>query len=1081
MSKHIKKLFDYNKEVTHIVQVADIHIRLVQRHEEFRLVFDKFYKELEKTPKSTIVVVVGDLTHSKTDVSPEVIKLTSEFLVNTSKIRPTIVTKGNHDMSVSNLHRMDVLHPIMNMISNENLYYMDDTTPVQVGSNLNIYHYPFWVSPSKFIKPTKETGKKNICLFHGPVYKSVTDVGFTITIRHFHSSMFDGFDCVMLGDIHRRQVVQTRDEASNTPIIAYCGSMIQQNFGENVDGHGFLLWNVNDLTYESVDIKNEYSYHTINVEDSVVYNNNISSKNPRIRLRVKNTPQSFIKTLSNTLKAKHKVKHLKVDYIKDDLFNIDDGEELNEQFKKIINGSLRDVDFQTEIIINYIKKKNLEIDEDILTNIKNINIEINNEVKDKNKNVTRNVLWYPKRFEFDNMFSYGEGSVIDFTNMNGLYGLFAPNRSGKSALLDALAFTCFDRTSRTSKANHVLNNTKDEFKSSFIFNHNGVDYEIVREGYKKKLYGKYKNEDHVRVDCKFYKLNEDGEKEDLSGESRPETMEIIQQYLGSYDDFILTTLSLQGSNNMSFIDKTQKERKELLLQFLDLDIFEQLYNIASNLIKDKQAILKELRKDDKSDDYSKSNVRIKELEEEIKNLKDDRVDILDLMLTYEETNNELYRKLKDIQSPSTSLEDLKLLIKDCKKSINLHQKNIKNNEKLLLTNSTKLIKLEEEVNLIDYSTISKQNTLRNDLYIKLTMFKSSLDKLDKQLNLYQEKLDELKVYKFKPDCEFCKGNPISTDINKTNNNISNTLKEIIKVKEKIVEVTKDINLLEHIDKDVENYNKLNDDIQTLKNDNKTLKSEIDIEHLKVKSLEKDVKEYEQQINIWKTYKTDIKNNEILLKQIDDNKELLKGLYKRKDKIDEGITNKSVEKEMNEQIIKKINDQINKMSTLENDIDNYSLYINSVMRDGVPFDIISSILPKIEREVNNILTHIVEFDLNLVLDNKNIDCYIKYDDEKIWPVELGSGMEKFISSLAIRTALINISCLPRPNFLCCDEGFGVLDKDNMTSLYNLFNYMKTQFDFLIIISHLEIMRDLVDTIIEIDKDDVTFLSKINYEE
>ena len=43
-----------------------------------------------------------------------------------------------------------------------------------------------------------------------------------------------------------------------------------------------------------------------------------------------------------------------------------------------------------------------------------------------------------KKFEFDNMFSYGENNVVDFTKLNGIIGMFAPNASGKSSLLDAL-------------------------------------------------------------------------------------------------------------------------------------------------------------------------------------------------------------------------------------------------------------------------------------------------------------------------------------------------------------------------------------------------------------------------------------------------------------------------------------------------------------------------------------------------------------------------------------------------------------------------------------------------------------------
>jgi DNA repair exonuclease SbcCD ATPase subunit len=113
-----------------------------------------------------------------------------------------------------------------------------------------------------------------------------------------------------------------------------------------------------------------------------------------------------------------------------------------------------------------------------------------------------------------------------------------------------------------------------------------------------------------------------------------------------------------------------------------------------------------------------------------------------------------------------------------------------------------------------------------------------------------------------------------------------------------------------------------------------------------------------------------------------------------------------------------------------------------------------------------------------LDGKNINTYIVYSEEKTWPLELTSGMEKFISSLAIRTALVNVSNLPRPNFLAIDEGLGNLDSENLNSLFMLFTFLKSQFDLLMIISHLDSVRDVVDNLIDIKK--VAGFSKITHE-
>jgi DNA repair exonuclease SbcCD ATPase subunit len=155
--------------------------------------------------------------------------------------------------------------------------------------------------------------------------------------------------------------------------------------------------------------------------------------------------------------------------------------------------------------------------------------------------------------------------------------------------------------------------------------------------------------------------------------------------------------------------------------------------------------------------------------------------------------------------------------------------------------------------------------------------------------------------------------------------------------------------------------------------------------------------------------------------------------------------------------------------LEKQFKAYDFYLKAVNRNGVPYQLISEAMPKVQAEVNSILSQIVDFEILFETDGKSINTYIVYDDENFWPLEMTSGMEKFISSLAIRTALVNVSSLPRPNFMAIDEGFGVLDSENLNSLHMFFDYMKTQFDFLLTISHIDALRDIMDSIIEIKKE------------
>ena len=44
----------------------------------------------------------------------------------------------------------------------------------------------------------------------------------------------------------------------------------------------------------------------------------------------------------------------------------------------------------------------------------------------------------------------------------------------------------------------------------------------------------------------------------------------------------------------------------------------------------------------------------------------------------------------------------------------------------------------------------------------------------------------------------------------------------------------------------------------------------------------------------------------------------------------------------------------------------------------------------------------------------------------------------------------------------------MDSENLNSVYNLFQFLKSQFDFSLIISHIETMRDAVDTLLDVHK-------------
>ena len=90
------------------------------------------------------------------------------------------------------------------------------------------------------------------------------------------------------------------------------------------------------------------------------------------------------------------------------------------------------------------------------------------------------------------------------------------------------------------------------------------------------------------------------------------------------------------------------------------------------------------------------------------------------------------------------------------------------------------------------------------------------------------------------------------------------------------------------------------------------------------------------------------------------------------------------------------ENIKKVEDLEDKYAAYQYYMDAV-KDGIPYELISKALPTVEGAVNDILSQIVDFSMILEMDGKNVNCYIVYDNDNVWPLEL-SSMERFISSL-----------------------------------------------------------------------------------
>jgi len=1043
--------FENLKTVAHI---SDIHIRLFKRHEEYRDSFNTLYNQLrhKNLLNDGIIVVAGDVVHAKTDMSPEMLQLASEFLSSLANIAPTIVIAGNHDLNLANVHRLDALTPIIDNLQNPNLHYLKRSGIYQIADVDFAVHS---VLDDKSLWPLVDqcTTKTKVALYHGPVYGALTDGNYTITDRHVYVDMFTGYDIVMLGDIHKYQILQERDEEKLRPVVVYSSSLIQQNHGESLTGHGWCLWDIATATHQFKELPNQYGYYTLEAIDGRLSFPNSLPNNVRLRLFTGDADESLIKKMVSSIRKKYNVIELSVNRTRYVQVN------KKQRVDLLDFGDLTNVDIQNSLIDSWLKTAyGKQISNKLAKKILDINKKLNGEIHHEDQ--SRGVHWKPLELRFSNIFSYGEDNVIRFDSMSGTYGIFAPNASGKSSSMDALIFALFDKTPRAFKGSDIMNNRKSDFDVQLIFEINGSHYVIRRRGTRKK-------NGAVKVVVDFLLINADGSFTSLNGAERSDTNANIRSLIGSYEDFILTALSGQTSNSL-FIDKSHSERKDLLNQFMGLTIFDKLQTRANDLSKEVQGALRKFKGDDFTQSLADVQIDLdnyitnKQILEDQRNIETEKLQNLDKLI------NDLYHKKLPIDGDVIDLESEESKVKEFGEKIDSINKQIAELQGNIVTIENKLNKLPPSIySETDVSNASERITKINKNLSKLSQ------KITKEQTLYNtilERVSWLDTHEYDENCTYCVNNIFFKSALREKEEMlqHKTAVQNLEEEQKVLfeQLSKEEELLSVYKESV----LVKTESERLSTSKLKLELELQQKLVSITSYEKAIIESESKITKYRIQENAIVHNESIDVEIQDYKNnkdnivlTISDLDKKLREIYAAI---EVCKTKKEEFLRKLSEA----EELELEYEGYKYYMDAVGRDGVPYELMTKIIPSIESEINNILTQVVDFTVSLTVDDKNINGKIVYDYERLWPLENSSGMERFITSLAIRVALMKASNLPKPNFLILDEGMGTLDADNLTSMSNLFTILKTQFDFVIIISHLDTVRDMVDYIIELKKED-----------
>lgn len=763
--------------------------------------------------------------------------------------------------------------------------------------------------------------------------------------------------------------------------------------------------------------------------------------NPFIKVTWEDVPENFtpekIKRVKSYFQEKYNSKNVQV--ITKSLTNVN-----NTRLESLeASDNILDHQYQKKLMKDFIRENDINIKWELVERLDN---KVNTQIDAQNQNKVRYNKWYIKKVEFSNFLSFGDNNTIDFTDLSGITVVESTpkNFGGKStSTVDLLMFLFFNTTTKTKTNSEIFNRftNNDEVNVRGEITIDGDDYVIERKVIRKKgKTGDYT----VTNKLEFYKRKEDGTVENLSGEQRRETETFIASAIGTEEDFLSTILTT-GYNLEELIESKPTARGQILTKFLGLES-----------LKVKEEIAKELY-NDWSKKLVSNSYNITQLE----------IDNQGYLESVTNSQNEITRLNKELKKFEKTLAKLE---KEKEDSLSARFNDV--DKELINTNP---ILLQRE---IDEITLQRNNSQKNANEVEVV--EPSQFYNEEQHKELKEKMGDHQgidvAYKYE------KGEKEKLVTQLTEGTICPTCKRALEDVDHSDEIEKLKNEIKEIEKDIESNEK---ELQLLKEQNisfENLKTEFDTyERNKLRKARYELEVEQKQLEI-DTKQNRLDKFEENKKKLEDNQKIDALIIKLKTQIETAngdirVTNSSIEKHNNnisnmEEKIGINNDLIEKIKKEEELLSVFKIYLTIYGKNGISKIIMKNMIPLLNQELYRLLVDSCHFILELNVNDKNEVEFIMIDTETrvVKPLNSGSGYERTISSLALRSVLTKISSLPKPNIVVMDEVFGKIADENLDMVGEFFKKIKDYFEHIVVISHNPLIRNWSDNILMLKKVD-----------
>ena len=704
-----------------------------------------------------------------------------------------------------------------------------------------------------------------------------------------------------------------------------------------------------------------------------------------------------------------------------------------------VSVNVTDVNYQLDLLKKFLESKGYtNYTEDIL----GINRMVENRMKEDETETTQFKKWYIRNIEFSNFLSYGENQRMDFDKCNGVVVVESdpPNFGGKTVLsVDLLLFLFFNETTKTTKAEEIFNRFTD--KDSVVVKGevtiDGEDYIILRK-IERKL--SKKGEWNVKTELDFFKKMTDGSLLNFTGEQRRETEAFIKNSIGTKEDFLMTILTT-ATNLEELLESKPTARGQVLSRFMGLEF-----------LKRKEEVGKEIYSE-----FNKSKMSNIYNSEELKG-----------------DNGSLTTKIGELND---QIDLIKLELND------IDDKIVKGKE------------YRDDMLKKKHGDIDKEISLMNPVKTQ-----EEIDGFGKEKTTFQQNLDELKVVEpkeFYHEDDHDKIKEEYNDVFKSKIELETQIREIEKLKSSVSDGIK----CEHCGIELMNASITQQKIAELdgyiihKDQKEGLMQVLTGKEQAFVQLKKDFDEYEKNKLIKEKYELSIESCDLkigVLKgkldrwgdvqdKIKENTQIDSMLIKadlRLDELDHLKRQKNANITNNEYQIKTCNEKIEnneklivKIKEEEEKERIYKIYMEAFGKNGLSKIIMKTMMPLINSELQRLMEDSCYFKLEIRINDKNEVEFLMIDNstgiEKL--MVSGSGYERTIASLALRSVLSKVCTLPKPNIVVFDEVFGKISNDNLEMVSEFFQKIKEYFDKVFLISHNPMISQWSDTIVKIKKE------------